>query len=49
MTNEQFLALLWAAPKERLEDSLADLLVPASIKELIQQELARRNAWRQVS
>jgi hypothetical protein len=49
MTNEQFLALLWATPKEWLEDQLADLLVPASVKELIQQELARRNAWRQPS
>ena len=46
MTNEQFERLyLWAAPKERLEEDLADLLVDTSVKELIRQELARRNAW----
>lgn len=46
MTNEQFQALLWATPKAWLEEQLADLFVEASVKELIKQELARRNAFR---
>jgi hypothetical protein len=46
MTNEQFAKLyLWVVPKEQLEADLADLFVDASVKELIRQELARRNAW----
>jgi hypothetical protein len=49
VTNEQFQALLWATPKAWLEEQLADLFVEASVKELIKQELARRNAFNQTS
>lgn len=43
----EFTLWLWAAPKPQLERVLEDLLVPASVKEQVKQELARRNAWRQ--
>lgn len=40
---------LWATPKTTLECMLEDLFVEASVKELIKQELARRNAFRAAS
>lgn len=51
MTEEQQLAksLIWCLPTKMLEADLEDLTVAPWIKELIKQELARRNAWRQPS
>lgn len=40
---------LWATPKSTLQYMLEDLFIEASIKELIKQELARRNAFHQTS
>ena len=51
MTEEQQLtkSLIWCLPTKMLEADLEDLTVAPWIKELIQQELARRNAFKAAS
>lgn len=46
MTNEQFIALMKGWSLAYLEEVLADLSVPASVKELVHRELAERNAFK---
>lgn len=45
MTDEQFVALMKSWSMAYLEEVLADLFVPASIKEQVKREIASRNAF----